>query len=131
MNDILFFIALSIFGICIISLLLYWKITSRRRNKCNACRARLDEASSNIIKLDTLIDTCVGSINQKMVSHLKKENSFAQSDKEEAFNECRKMIYSVSSSNELEELSYLGINMDAWINTRIEYFVRRQRSKQS
>jgi len=127
MNYILIIIAISLFVICTFAILLYWLINLKQRKTFNQSFARFDEASENIAKLDAIIETCVGSVNSKMVSDLKKDSNFLQSDKEEAFNECKQMVYSMASPKNIEYMGSLGLNANAWINSRIEHFVRKQK----
>lgn len=128
MSETLLIIALIISSLCVIVFFISLKLTSSKRQKLNNSCSRITEAESIISNLDVIIDTCVSSINQKMVSSLKEANSFVQSDKEEAFNECKKMVYSVASNKTIEALECLGMNAEGWINSRIEYFVRKHKT---
>jgi hypothetical protein len=130
MSDVLFLITISIISICAITVIIYWLLNSNKRKSSHISYDRLDEASSNISKLDTIIETCVGSVNKKMVSNLKNGGIFMQSDKEEALHECKKMIYSMLKPETIEYIRNLDINTDAWIHTRIEYYVRKQKGSQ-
>ena len=129
MNGILYTLAFVILGICILSALAFLWYTDKYRKNIKASCSKIDDAQSTLSNLDTIIETSVVSINQKMVSHLKENNSFMQSDKEEAFNECRKMVYQMAAPKALETLSCLGMDTEGWINARIEYFVRKHKSK--
>jgi hypothetical protein len=128
MSGILFIIAVTISCICVVVFLISLKISIYKCKKCKNSCSRIINAESSVSNLDTIIETCVTSINQKMVSTLKENNSFIQSDKEEAFNECKKMIYTMVSDKTIEALKCLGMDAEEWINTRIEYFVRKHKT---
>ena len=128
MKELLLFLSVLVSCACVIIILVNLKISSNKRHKISTSCNIVSNAESTLSNLDIIIETCVVSINQKMVSTLKEINSFAQSDKEEAFNECQKMISTLTSNKTYEALNCLGIDSDGWIKARIEYFVRKHKS---
>lgn len=127
MSDVLFYITAFMFITCIIATLICWLFNMKKRKSYNSLYSITDEALGNIEKLDTIIETCVGSVNNKMVASMKMATNFFQSDKEEALNECKNMVSTMTNSDTIEEIKTLGLDLDAWINARIEYFVRKQK----
>lgn len=128
MRELLIILALLVSSICVITILTFLKVTHNNRQKiCLSC-SKITDADNTISNLDKIIETSVVSVNQRMVSTLKEINSFAQSDKEEAFNECKKMIYSLTPYKTLETMDRLGMDTEEWINARTEYYVRLHKS---
>lgn len=128
MKEIIFAIAMAITLLCAILILIYINYSSKSKDKINAAYSQLDNAQLSVKELDSIIETSVVCVNQKMVSTLKRSKSFAQSDKEEAFNECKNMVLSMTPSDTLENLKSLGMDTEEWLDARIEYFVRKYKN---
>lgn len=128
MSDILLLIAAILLVTCTFVVLIYWLSNILKRRSFSSASFRTEEAFGSFSNLDTIIETCVGSVNNKMVSDMKRSRSFLQSDKEEALNECKKLVSSMANQDSVEYIRSLGLDPDAWINARIEYFVRKQKS---
>ncbi|MCX8130412.1 MAG: hypothetical protein N3I35_09965 [Clostridia bacterium] len=83
-----------------------------------------NEFQKNFVQLDEIIESNVIATNQSLVNILKESNTFCQLDKEEAFESCKEKIYKMLKENAGRSSYRYLVNLDEWINGRIEYYVR-------
>jgi len=75
-------------------------------------------------QLNDTIKLSVMITNKSIVEKLKQSDSFLQQDKEEAFYEAKNRVLSIANEEDLKKLQPYINNIDEWINSRIEYYVR-------
>lgn len=124
MGNIISILSLIISSASIITILVFiLKLINymAKKIKIDTQNIKLDEFMS---RLDNLVKTSVISTNQIIVSPLKEANSFAQIDKEEAFVSCKEKILNSINESDIKLLEPNLINLDEWISTRIEYYVK-------
>lgn len=124
MNSIINVIEIIVIGLSILSLLFFIIKFLNSTSK----EIRLDttdiKINAYINRLDNIVKTSVIAINQTMVNPLKESNSFFLLDKEEAFESCKENIYKALQNNQKDLYTPYLSNLDEWINTRIEYYVK-------
>lgn len=129
MNSIILLAAFAVAVFSILAVLFFVvRLISAGTNAVIA-DARNSQWNKYMNRLENIIQSNVIATDQTFVGPLKETNSFFPLDKDEAFESCREKIYKLLGEDKnLRNRLYLD-NLDPWILSRIEYYVRMKKQK--
>lgn len=90
-----------------------------------------DTAKKYISIAENTIETCVTAVSQTYVETLKKDGTFDSAAQAEAFEMCKQRILSILSDEVKSSLSNLQGDINAYIDSKIEYYVNINKKAQS
>lgn len=80
-----------------------------------------------ILIAEDALETAVSVVSQTYVDSLKKEGSFDVNAQLEAFNLAREKAVGIMGGNVKKMLQYIYEDLDMWIDSKIEYYVNKQK----
>ena len=79
--------------------------------------------------VENVIETCVAAVSQTYVDALKQDGKFDDAAQSEAFETCKQKILSILSNNIKATLTDAYGDLNAFIDAKIEYYVKTSNTK--
>lgn len=90
-----------------------------------------ETANKYISIAESTIETCVTAVSQTFVETLKKNGTFDSASQAEAFEMCKQRIFSILSDEVKSTLSDLHGDLNAYIDSKIEFYVNINKKAQA